>query len=90
MCPRFALAVGAFLVLFFGLFFALVGESLEPLSSSRTLDLAHWCFLFTRHVAILLWRVQEQGDLKLRVRTLENERAFKRVSVMQETIAKVS
>ncbi|CAI7745201.1 unnamed protein product, partial [Closterium sp. NIES-53] len=28
----------------------------------------------------------EQGDLKLRVRTLENERAFKRVATMQNTI----
>jgi hypothetical protein len=33
-----------------------------------------------------MW-LQEQGDLKLRVRALESERAFKRVAAMQQTIA---
>jgi hypothetical protein len=35
-----------------------------------------------------MW-LQEQGDLKLRVRALESERAFKRVAAMQQTIAQV-
>lgn len=34
--------------------------------------------------------LQEQGDLKLRVRTLESERAFKRVAVVQRTVGCVS
>lgn len=34
--------------------------------------------------------MQEQGDLKLRVRTLESERAFQRVAAVQETVGNVS
>ena len=37
---------------------------------------------------LTLW--QEQGDLKLRVRVLESERAFKRVATMQQTIGQVN
>lgn len=34
--------------------------------------------------------LQEQGELKLRVRTLESERAFQRVAAVQKTIGYVS
>jgi hypothetical protein len=34
--------------------------------------------------------IQEQGDLKLRVRTLESERAFQRVAAVQRTVGNVS
>lgn len=37
---------------------------------------------------VFLW--QEQGDLKLRVRVLESERAFTRVATMQQTIGQVN
>jgi len=40
------------------------------------------------NIAVFLW--QEQGDLKLRVRVLESERAFKRVATMQQTIGQVN
>lgn len=38
----------------------------------------------------LIYLIQEQGDLKLRVRTLESERAFQRVAAVQRTVGNVS
>jgi hypothetical protein len=38
----------------------------------------------------LIHLIQEQGDLKLRVRTLESERAFQRVAAVQRTVGNVS
>jgi len=38
----------------------------------------------------LIHSIQEQGDLKLRVRTLESERAFQRVAAVQRTVGNVS
>lgn len=41
-------------------------------------------------ICSVLHVLQEQGDLKLRVRNLESERAFQRVSTMQKVVGSVS
>jgi hypothetical protein len=46
------------------------------------LNACHW----SQSVSFL----QEQGELKLRVRTLESERAFQRVAAVQKTVGYVS
>jgi hypothetical protein len=42
------------------------------------------------HILMDIIFPQEQGDLKLRVRALESERAFQRVATVQKTILNVS